>query len=584
MSTVIPIDEFVGDAWYPGFRPGYMDAAWITERAGTFTQEDEKRFWFIDFHWPNGFTPMGCIYLEDAYSWGLQLAARQLPLPPGNGLVPRIVGVHVYGSEALPPSGFEIAQRAERIGTTLPQFLENFPAIWAERVRELESGLHYFESHAYDGKPLAELAQLLVDARAFNKRAWEIHFEIMYPLLANYLGFYGMCGELGIPPVETAKFLQGYDTKMMECDRALWTLAKAARGTLVEQILAETPPERLQTALRAAGSATQAWLVEFDAMLAQYGMRTEGIADPMLAPWCEDPTPALGTIKSFLGRDGQFDFEAGRRAAAAERDEAVERARQRLTDGERQAFDQALASCRHANFPWWNEDHNFYIDLRATTPVRMACLAIGRTLGLDDPTDTLFCFHKELVLVAQGALAWSEVQPYIQPRRDYYRLWNDKRSAMPKVLGTVPETVMDPVMIEIFGIHKYFLAAARLGSGQVQQLTGMAVSSGVGRGRARVLHDASLLHTIAVGDILVCEGTTPSWTPAFTKVAACVCDGGGTLTHASIISREYRVPCVVGVGMGTSAIKDGDEVEVDGNSGIVTILKRAAAAHSVELA
>jgi pyruvate,water dikinase len=216
-DVVISVDEFVDAGWYPGFKPEYMDAPWINERAGRFTKADEQRFWFIDFHWPNGFSPMGCIYLEDAYAWDLQAAARGLPLPAGNGLVPRIAGVHVYGSESRPPSAFEIQQRAERIATTLPAFLRDFRSIWAERVRELESGLKHFETLDYQTPTLSELAQILVDARAFNKRAWEIHFEIMYPLLANYLGFYGMCGELGISPVETAKFLQGYDTKMMAC-------------------------------------------------------------------------------------------------------------------------------------------------------------------------------------------------------------------------------------------------------------------------------------------------------------------------------------------------------------------------------
>jgi phosphohistidine swiveling domain-containing protein len=62
-------------------------------------------------------------------------------------------------------------------------------------------------------------------------------------------------------------------------------------------------------------------------------------------------------------------------------------------------------------------------------------------------------------------------------------------------------------------------------------------------------------------------------TPAFAKIAACVCDGGGTLTHASIVSREYRIPCVVGVGLATTIIADGDEVEVDGTKGTVTVFK-----------
>src|ERR1700694_3253700 len=79
------------------------------------------------------------------------------------------------------------------------------------------------------------------------------------------------------------------------------------------------------------------------------------------------------------------------------------------------------------------------------------------------------------------------------------------------------------------------------------------------RGGARVLHSAGELHRIEPGEVLVCEATSPNWTPAFAKIAACVCDGGGTLTHASIISREYRIPCVVGGGVATQLLKDGDE-------------------------
>ena len=50
-------------------------------------------------------------------------------------------------------------------------------------------------------------------------------------------------------------------------------------------------------------------------------------------------------------------------------------------------------------------------------------------------------------------------------------------------------------------------------------------------------------------------------------------DGGGTLTHASIISREYRIPCVVGVGVATTVIRNGDDIEVDGTRGTVRIFR-----------
>ena len=63
--------------------------------------------------------------------------------------------------------------------------------------------------------------------------------------------------------------------------------------------------------------------------------------------------------------------------------------------------------------------------------------------------------------------------------------------------------------------------------------------------------------------------------PAFAKIAACVCDGGGTLSHAAIVGREYGVPTVTAVGLATMVIADGDEVEVDGTTGRVTVLKQA---------
>ena len=77
------------------------------------------------------------------------------------------------------------------------------------------------------------------------------------------------------------------------------------------------------------------------------------------------------------------------------------------------------------------------------------------------------------------------------------------------------------------------------------------------------------------GEILVSEATSPNWTPAFAIIGACVCDGGGSLTHAATVSREYGIPCVVGTSVATLRIKSGDLLEVDGTKGIVRILERA---------
>ena len=54
-------------------------------------------------------------------------------------------------------------------------------------------------------------------------------------------------------------------------------------------------------------------------------------------------------------------------------------------------------------------------------------------------------------------------------------------------------------------------------------------------------------------------------------MSAVVADTGGVLSHCAIVSREYRIPCVVGTIVGTSVIKDGMQLTVDGTHGTVRI-------------
>lgn len=576
MANIVSVEEFITDEWYPGFKPEYKQPGSVMEQLNTFSKEDEQRFWFMDFHWPRGMTPMGLLWVEDCYAWGSQLAAHTLPLPPGKGIVQRIAGTHVYASEVPVTSQWDLGERAKRIQQNLPVFLADFDEIWKTRVAELDGGLHYFETFVFAGKSLAELGGNLREARTFQKRAWEIHFEVMYPLLANYLGFYGACTEFGIDPGQISKFLTGYDTKILETDRELWRLTELARKPEIAQIFASTEAENLYGALSRGGAAATEWLRGFDAFLKIYGWRTEGISDIALPSWVEDPTSPLGTIKTFLQKPVAHDFKTAHERTVAERDAAVEAARAKLSKSERDAFDAGLESCRKANFAWWNDEHNYYIDLRASLPMRRACLAIGEAVGADERDDTLFLFWPEILAVVDGEKTFDEFREIIKKRRAYYDHWAERRPSMPKVLGTIPDAVTDPILIEIFGMHHHFFDAIKAQGKDITTLTGVTASAGVVRGIARVLHSAAELHRIAHGEILVCEATSPNWTPAFGKIAACVCDGGGTLTHASIISREYGIPCVVGVGLATNVIADGDEIEVDGTKGIVRVTKSAA--------
>jgi pyruvate,water dikinase len=61
----------------------------------------------------------------------------------------------------------------------------------------------------------------------------------------------------------------------------------------------------------------------------------------------------------------------------------------------------------------------------------------------------------------------------------------------------------------------------------------------------------------------------------FNQVKAVVTDMGGMMSHSAIVSREYGIPAVTGVAYGTMAIKTGDILRVDGDKGVVTIVKKS---------
>ena len=75
------------------------------------------------------------------------------------------------------------------------------------------------------------------------------------------------------------------------------------------------------------------------------------------------------------------------------------------------------------------------------------------------------------------------------------------------------------------------------------------------------------------GDIMVSVQTMPELLPAMEKAAAFVTDMGGITSHAAIVSREMKTPCIVGTRIATRVLKDGDLVEVDANKGIIKIIK-----------
>ncbi|MGB8860971.1 MAG: PEP-utilizing enzyme, partial [Ilumatobacteraceae bacterium] len=106
-------------------------------------------------------------------------------------------------------------------------------------------------------------------------------------------------------------------------------------------------------------------------------------------------------------------------------------------------------------------------------------------------------------------------------------------------------------------------------------LHGAMGSPGVVTGIARVVLDPSDPGVIGPGDIMIAPTTDPSWVPLFLAAEGVVVNVGAVGSHAAIMCRELGLPCAVSVIDATERIPDGATIEVDGSTGMVTIISVA---------
>ena len=98
---------------------------------------------------------------------------------------------------------------------------------------------------------------------------------------------------------------------------------------------------------------------------------------------------------------------------------------------------------------------------------------------------------------------------------------------------------------------------------------GLGASPGIATGLVKIVLDIDELDKIEEGDVMVTTMTTPDMVPAMRRASGIVTDEGGVTCHASIISRELGIPCVVGTGDATKSLEENTGVTLDGKKGLV---------------
>ncbi|MFH1111649.1 MAG: PEP-utilizing enzyme [Patescibacteria group bacterium] len=119
------------------------------------------------------------------------------------------------------------------------------------------------------------------------------------------------------------------------------------------------------------------------------------------------------------------------------------------------------------------------------------------------------------------------------------------------------------------------LGGEKIRFNRISILRGQRVYSRGGRikGVVKIVLGKGDFKKVKKGDILVAVTTMPDYLPVLKKVKAIIGDEGGLLSHTSVMSRELKIPCIIGTKIATKVLKDGQLVEVDATRGIVRVIK-----------
>jgi rifampicin phosphotransferase len=553
-------------------------------------------FWQKDTsHWPTPITPFGAsVYMPALSDSKPPMAEFGLMI---DGLEQRSLGGEVYvrviplgGKERpAPPSwavwlGVRLApplrRRARAAEAALAsglaeRILDSWEGEWraafAREFRELRN---------VDLATLADEALLahLDCVRDMFRRGVDLHFRLVAPYdLALYeLGV--VCQDLlGWEVVRALSLVAGTSVASSEPGRELRALAKrVAADPPALQALTEPGGDRLASLRRSAPWAAEA----LDEYLERFGHRTLNY-DPGEPTWFERPDMVTGLLAEQARQTGTDPGEAPGQP------DALAQARAELagrSEEDRARFETALAYAGRAYAQ--REDNIVWLDNQPSALLRYCAVEIGRRLVdrgvLAHASDAVFLDEAEL----RGALSRGDSEDLrgLVARRKAERAWvaaHPGPLSYGKDPGPPPKLSVLPPALRLVHAALFqslqFMLAPNTPQDSPNRLRGVPGSPGRHSGTVRVVRDETEFAKLGPGDVLVAPVTSPPWSVLFLQAGAVVTDGGGVLSHTAVVAREYGIPAVLATGEATRRLCDGDFVDVDGTTGIVSIGQQAVA-------
>lgn len=168
-------------------------------------------------------------------------------------------------------------------------------------------------------------------------------------------------------------------------------------------------------------------------------------------------------------------------------------------------------------------------------------------------------------------LIWFTTGEILSAYKDAYKLKKEKVIQRKKGYGIIyinrgKEVITDKKL-------KFFESIFQKGRQKnIKVIRGSIAYKGQVKGKARIILKTDQMKKFKKDEILIAPETTPDFVPAMKVASAIVTDLGGITCHAAIVSREFKIPCIIGTKHATQILKDGDLVEVDADKGIIKML------------
>jgi rifampicin phosphotransferase len=375
----------------------------------------------------------------------------------------------------------------------------------------------------------------------------------------------GFIRRRGDPTAQT--LLLGFDSIPIQAEKNLYDLSDWVRTHKeLAAYLCKTPAAHLAAQLENGsippGIETadwREWQDRFQAHVKQYGHAIYDLdfSNPVPA---DDPTPLLESCQLFINCQGVNPHT--RQAGSIEkRNQAQQKIVKRLRGSRLKYFLKFLRMAQ--KFAPLREDG--LADIGLGYPLlRQMLRELGRRFaasGLIEHVDDVFWMTDDEAAQAAASLdaglGLKSLSTVISHRKT---IWQAAKQVAPPMM--LPQ-------MKLLGVDLSELKSRRKHKQKGNVIQGVATSPGTVTATACVLHGVDDFSTMEPGSVLVAAITTPAWTPLFARAAAIVTDVGGPLSHGSIVAREYGIPAVLGTGVATQRIQNGQLITVDGTRGMV---------------